>query len=146
AEADRSEDRVLRFMARTPYAVYLGVAGRLREALKMATEAEAFCGSDPDLGAAITGFSPYCMDVLTRGTVMAWLGRPVDGAEVIERAIEIARRRRDAEAGAYAHSMASTVYVLLGNADSALRQARQAVEMGQATGNTLQVIALSSLA
>src|SRR5262249_7231572 len=51
------------------------------------------------------------------------------------RAMEIARRRRDAEAGAYAHSMASILSELLGDADSALRQARQAVEMGEASGS-----------
>src|SRR5262249_12548884 len=71
AEADRLGDPFLRFMARTPYAVYLGVAGRLHEALRIATESEAVCGGDPDLGAGITGFSPYCVDLLTRGVVMA---------------------------------------------------------------------------
>src|SRR5262245_44959301 len=102
ALADRSGDPFLRFMARTPYIAYLAVAGRLRETVRIATEAEALCGGDPDLGAEITGFSPYCVAMMYRGLATAWLGRPVDGAEVIERAIEIVRRRRDAEAGAYA--------------------------------------------
>src|SRR5262245_26764537 len=147
AEADRSGDPFLRFMARTPYGAYLAVAGRLREALRIATEAEALCGGDPDLGAEITGFSPYCIDLVSRGLAMAWLGRPVDGAAVIERAIEIARRRTDAEAGAYAHSFASAVCALLGDTGSALRQARQGLEMPEASGSpTFRVLALQYLA
>src|SRR5262249_53822169 len=147
AEADRSRDPFLRFMARTPYGAYLAAAGRLREAVGIATEAEDLCGGDPDLGAESTGFSPYCIDLAQRGVTMAWLGHPVDGAKVIERAMEIARRRRDAEAGAYAHSMASILSELLGDADSALRQARQAVEMAEASGSPwLRAMALGCLA
>ena len=147
ALADRSGDPFLRFMARTPYGLYLVLAGRLREAVRIATEAEALCGGDPDLGAEITGFSPYCMSLGARGLAMAWLGHLVDGAEVIERAIEIARRRRDAEAGAVAHSLASTVYELLGDGGSALRQARQGLEMAEASGSpALQALALGFLA
>jgi class 3 adenylate cyclase len=137
ALADRSGDPFLRFMARTPYGVYLAVAGRLRETVRIATEAEALCGGDPDLGAEITGFSPYCMNLVARGFATAFLGHPVDAVEVIERAIEIARRRRDVEAGAYAYSAASAVCELLGDGGSALRQGRQAVEMAEASGGPL---------
>jgi class 3 adenylate cyclase/tetratricopeptide (TPR) repeat protein len=147
ALADRSGDPFLRFLARGPYCAYLGLAGRLQEALRIAREAEALCGSDPDLGAEITGFSPYCIDLVSRGLTMAWLGRPVDAAAVIERAIGLARRRRDAEAGAYAHSVASILYELLGDVGSALRQARQGVEMAEASGSpAFQVVALCCLA
>jgi class 3 adenylate cyclase len=147
ALADHWGDPFLRFLARGPYCAYLPIAGRLREAIKIATEAEALCGGDPDLGAEITGFSPYCIDLAQRGLTMAWLGRPVDGAEVIERAIEIAQRRRDAEAGAYAHSMASVVSCLLGDGGSALRHARQAVEMAEVSGSAaFRALALCYLA
>src|SRR5262249_38532402 len=147
ALADRSGDPFLRFLARGPYGVYLGLAGRLQEAFRIAMEEEALCGGDPDLGAEITGFSPYCVDLVSRGLTMAWLGHPMDGAAVIERAIEIARRRRDAEAGAYAHSVASILYELLGDVGSALRQARQGVEMAEVSGSpTFQVVALGYLA
>jgi hypothetical protein len=132
--ADRSGDPFLRFMARTPYSIYLAVAGRLQEAVRIQAEVEALCGGDPDLGAEITGFSPYCSDLAQHGLTMAWLGRPMDGVEVIERAIEIARRRRDVEASAYAHTMASAVCELLGDGGSALRQARQGLEMAEASG------------
>ena len=147
AQADRSGDPFLRFISRGGYAVYLGPAGRLREALRIEEEFEALCGGDPGLGAEITGFSPYCVGLASRGLTMAWLGHPTDGLEVIERALEIARRRRDAEAGAYAHAMASTVYEMLGDAGSALRQGRQAVEMIEASANpTLRAFALCYLA
>src|SRR5262245_16206100 len=147
ALADRSGDPFLRFMARSPYSGYLAVAGRLREAVRIATEAEALCRGDPDLGAEITGFSPYCIAMMYRGLATAWLGGPVDGAEVIERAIEIVRRRRDAEAGAYAHSFASAVCALRGDDGAALRQGRQAVEMAEASGGPLfRAVALAHLA
>jgi class 3 adenylate cyclase/tetratricopeptide (TPR) repeat protein len=147
ALADRSGDPFLRFMARTPYGAYLAVAGRLRETVRIATEAEALCGGDPDLGAEVTGFSPYCMSLVARGFATAFLGHPSDAVEVLERAIEIARRRRDVEAGAYAHSAASAVYEYLGDGGAALRQGRQAVEMAEASGGPLfRALALGYLA
>jgi adenylate cyclase len=147
AEADRSGDPLLRFVARTAYGVYLVLAGRLREGVRIATEAEALCGGDPDLGAEITGFSPYCMTLIYRGLAMAYLGHPVDGAAVIERAIEIAGQRRDAEAGGMAYSMAAAVCGLLGDARSALRQGQHALEMAEASGNPgFRAWALATLA
>jgi class 3 adenylate cyclase len=147
ALADRSGDPFLRFMARTPYSAYLAVAGRLRETVRIATEAEALCGGDSDFGAEITGFSPYCMSLVARGFATAFLGYPVDAVEVIERAIGIARRRRDAEAGAWAHTTASAVYELLGDGGAALRQGGQALEMAEASGGPLfRALALGYLA
>jgi class 3 adenylate cyclase/tetratricopeptide (TPR) repeat protein len=147
ALADRSGDPFLRFMARTPYSAYLAVAGRLRETVRIATEAEALCGGDSDFGAEITGFSPYCMSLVARGFAAAFLGHPVDAVEVIERAIGIARRRRDVEAGAWAHTTASAVYELLGDGGAALRQGRQALEMAEASGGPLfRALALGFLA
>jgi class 3 adenylate cyclase len=147
ALADRSGDRFLRFLARGPFGVFLTIAGRIQEAVRVATEAEALCGGDPDLGTEITGFSGYCMALVGHGLAMAYLGHPVDGAEVIERAIEIARRRRDMEASAFAHSMAAIISELLGDTDSALRQARQGVEMAEASGSPgMRVFSLAFLA
>src|SRR5262249_56609196 len=103
----RSADPFLRFIVRTRYSIYLGVAGRLQEAVRIQAEVEALCGGDPDLGAEITGFSPYCSDLAQHGLTMAWLGRPMDGVEVIERAIESARRRRGVEASAHGRGPAS---------------------------------------
>jgi class 3 adenylate cyclase len=134
ALADRSGDPFLRFMARAPYSAFLAVAGRLQEAVRIHAELGALCGGDPDLGAEITGFSPYCLDLAQHGLTMAWLGRPMDGVEMIERAKEIARRRRDVEASAHAETMGSAVCELLGDGGSALRHARQAVEMAEAIG------------
>jgi class 3 adenylate cyclase len=98
ALADQSEDPFLRFMARCAAAFFFLFAGRLRESVALASEAEALSGGNPDLGAEITGFSPYCAVMGIRGTATALLGRPVDGARVVEQAIEIVRRMRPRDA------------------------------------------------
>ncbi len=99
-------------------------AGRLRESVAIAAEAEALSGGDPDLGADITGFSSYCVTLAFSGAATAWLGRPLDGARVVEQAIEIARQRRDAEAAVWAHTMSVWVHDTLGDADPGLRHVR----------------------
>ena len=135
ALADRSGDPFLRFMARAPFVNMLIPTGRLRESVVGAAEAEALSGGNPDLGTDISGFSSYCVTLAARGAATAWLGRPLDGAHVVERAIEIARQRRDAEATVHAHTLAVYVHEILGDADAGLQQARQAVEIAEATGS-----------
>jgi tetratricopeptide (TPR) repeat protein len=137
ALADRSGDPFLRFMARAPFVSILLPAGRLRESVASAAEAEALSGGNPGLGADISGFSSYCLTLATRGAATAWLGRPLDGARVVEQAIEIARQRRDAEAAVHAHTLAVHVHEILGDADAGLQHPRQAVEIAEATGSGL---------
>src|SRR5438094_5078436 len=147
ALADRSGDPFLRFFARGAFTFMLLMAGRLRESVASEAEAEALSGGDAGLGVEITGFSPYCVDLAARGAATGWLGRPLDGARVVEQAIEIARRRRDAEATVLAHTLAVWVHGILGDGDSGLRHARHAVDIVEATGSgVFRVFALDGLA
>ena len=91
----------------------------------MSEEAEALCGGDPELGADVTGFSPYGLMLVPRAAALTMLGRLEDAAHEAGRAIEIGRRRKDAEVLRAAHDGSASLCALAGDAQGALRHARE---------------------
>ncbi len=130
--ADHSGNDLLRFLARAPLTLVLAVRGDLRGALAIADEEETLCGSDPDVGAQMLGFSPYGMTLVHRGLVLTLLGRLADAAQVLERAIALGQVRRDTEVLIAAHAYTAWLSEFAGDAARALRDAHRAVELVEA--------------
>jgi class 3 adenylate cyclase/tetratricopeptide (TPR) repeat protein len=128
ALADRSGNQLLSFLARFSLQGALVSRGRLREALSRIAEAEALCGGDPEFGAEFTGFSPYGMILGNRATGLRMLGRAETGARELERAMEIARGRKDHDLLVITHGNALGWCELSGDSEIALAHARQAAE------------------
>jgi class 3 adenylate cyclase/tetratricopeptide (TPR) repeat protein len=135
--ADEEGDRVVRFRVRPPFVAALNVAGRLREAIAVAEEAEALCEGDGDLGADATGFSPFGVSLTHRALVLAQLGRLAEAEHQIERALEIARRRKDAEVAILGNNLGAIVAEFAGDSDRMLSRARQATELLAVTAEGL---------
>jgi adenylate cyclase len=143
--ADRSGHPFLRFLARVPRTRAFIIAGRLREADAISGEAEILGDGRPELDSE-AGLSPYGLLLVQRGHALTYLGRPREGTRAIERAIEIARERRDGQLLAFA----SLGYVLpcdlLGETEQMLAHARRGVELAEASGSPwLRALALSAL-
>ena len=92
------------------------------------------CGGDPEFAAVYTGFSPYGLMLLFRATALTFLGRPLEALREAERAIEIARGRKDNELQLMSHTGFVSACEAIGDAAGALAHARQAVELAEGTG------------
>src|SRR4029450_9496508 len=109
----------------------LVIAGRLREAIATADEAEALGRDRPEL-ASESGLSPYGLLLVQRGNALVYLGHPADGARAMEQATELARERRDIGLLGFAPVCHVVACDLLGEAEQALVPARRAVEAAEA--------------
>src|SRR5262249_34489120 len=142
--ADQSGETLLQFIARVGLGFALQVVGQLREAVAVSDEAERLCGGDPEVGAE-PGFSSYGFVLTYRAVALAWLGRLGEAAATAGRAIEIARRRQDAEVLVSGHEAGEWACWLAGDLEGALGHGRQAVEVA-ATGTwAMRVVALTVL-
>jgi adenylate cyclase len=143
--ADQSGNAFLRFVARVPLTRALVIAGRLREAVATSGEALALGQGLPELDSE-TGNSPYGLLLVQRGYALTYLGRPAEGTQAVEQAIELARERRERDLVAFAHVCQVMPCDLRGEAEQALVYARRAMEFAEAGANTwLRALALSAL-
>jgi tetratricopeptide (TPR) repeat protein len=111
----------------------------------MSEEAEALGAGRPELEGE-TGLSPYGLLLVQRGNMLTYLARPAEGAAAIDRAIELARARREAELLAFAHVCRVVPCDVLGEHEQAFAHARRAVEVAESCGNTfLNALAMSAL-
>jgi class 3 adenylate cyclase/tetratricopeptide (TPR) repeat protein len=135
ALADGSGNPLLRFLARFALQGALFGIGRPREALARISEAEQICGGDPEFAAEFTGFSPYGAALASRAMCLVTSGRVAEGMRELERAIEIARARKDNDLLVMAHGNAIISCELAGDVESALLHARQAAEAAESGGS-----------
>ena len=133
--ADASGESVLRLMIRVSLTWLLLQAGRLHEAVATSEEAEAIAAGDADAGADILGFSPFGSVLTLRASALTFLGQLDAARAEIERAVEIGRRRNDAEVLTWANAWAVNLCEVAGLGQEALRHARQAVECGEVLGS-----------
>jgi len=121
-------------------------AGRLDEALACAEEALERTRGDPDMGSELFGRSAY-IDVLDfKGVVLAALGRLGEAAGDLDRALELARQRGEAESLGTTHALYPFLARYTGDAQGALAHAGHGLEIAERTGNALmRVMALLGL-
>jgi adenylate cyclase len=132
--AEGSDNTLLRFMSRMGMTAPLVHGGQLHEALSIIAEAEALSGGDPEFAAFFTGFSPYGFLLVLRGITLTVLGRPTEGVHEVERALEIARGRKDNELFVVSQQGFVVVCEAMGDAAGVLVHARQAIEVAEAAG------------
>jgi len=133
--ADASGESVLRLMIRVPLTWLLLQSGRLHEAVAASVEAESIAAGDADAGADILGFSPFGSVLTLRASALTFLGELGVARATIDRAVEIGRRRNDAEVLSWAHAWAVNLCEVAGLAQEALQHAQQAVECGEVLGS-----------
>ena len=145
--ADQSGQTSLQFIARLGLASALTWAGQLREAVAAGDEVERLCGGDPEVGAdpgSGFGFSPYGTVLVYRAVALAWFGRLGEATATAGRAIEIARRRQDAE-GPWGHQAGELACELAGDIEGALGHGREAVEAAATASWGMRMSALAVL-
>jgi class 3 adenylate cyclase/tetratricopeptide (TPR) repeat protein len=144
SSADASGHPLLRFGARGPAITVFSVAGLLEESVRLSDENEDLCGGDAELLADFTGFSPLAMELVSSADSLIWLGRLADAARALERAVEIARRRGDAEVLVSAHRAQVFWAEFSGDTRDVLRLARQASAQAP-EGSAMRITARGAL-
>jgi tetratricopeptide (TPR) repeat protein len=134
--AEQTQNDFLRFIARLPLSMALGMSGRLREGLVLSEEAEAFARDAPELETE-PGGSPYAALLQQRALMLAYLGRLQEADQTIERAMDVARTRKDGVMLCMAHSRVVRICELTGDAPRALVHARRGMELVGDAGTPL---------
>jgi tetratricopeptide (TPR) repeat protein len=143
--ADASGNPFLRFVARVPLTRAFIIAGRPSEALVASEEAEALGRGRPELESE-PGLSPYGLLLVQRGRALTYLGRPAEGAQTIDRAIALARTRRERELTAFAEICRVMPCGVMGEPEAELAHAQRALEAAESSANTyLRAMSLSAL-
>jgi adenylate cyclase len=143
--ADASGNPFLRFLARVPLTRAFIIAGRPADAIIVSGEALEMGRDLPELEAE-PGLSPYGLILVQRGRALTFLGRPVEGAETMDRAIELARVRQERELMAFAQLCRTLPCHVLGEPEAELEHARRALEAADSSANTfLRALSLSAL-
>jgi tetratricopeptide (TPR) repeat protein len=120
-------DRDIEVAARLLRSPFLSLVGKLREAVAIAAPVLEGSPEAAEVGAAAVGFSPYPFLLSWRGSLLAALGRPVEGLADVERALDLARARPSAELMGWCQLAAANVELTLGNPAAALSHARAAL-------------------
>jgi adenylate cyclase len=143
--ADASGNPFLRFLARVPLTRAFVIAGRLRDALAASEDAEALGRRLPELESE-PGLSPYGLLLVQRGRALTYVGRLAEGAQSIDRAIELARARRERELMAFAQLCRVMPCGVFGDPEAELAHAQRALEAAESSANTyLRAMSLSAL-
>ncbi|MGH7894540.1 MAG: hypothetical protein ACREQL_07720, partial [Candidatus Binatia bacterium] len=138
-------DPFLEFMTRF---AMLGAAmnlGRLEDAIVHFDHCEAVCGGDPEYGTGITGFSVHAYLLAMRGFVLGNQGHWTEALRFAERAIEIARERRDHEMLVIGGAVGCTACEMIGDAPGALAHARGAMRATEAGAEGIRQTAMMNL-
>src|SRR2546428_205118 len=117
--AEQTQNDFLRFIARLPLSSVLAMSGRLREGLALSEEAEAFARDAPELETE-PGSSPYARLLDQRARMLAYLGRLQEADQTIERAMDVARTRKDGWMLLATHWRVVNICELTGDAPRAL--------------------------
>jgi tetratricopeptide (TPR) repeat protein len=121
------------------------MSGRLREGLALNEEAEAFGRDAPELETE-PGSSPYARLLDQRARMLAYLGRLQEADQTIERAMDVARTRKDGAMLLALQGRVVAICELTGDAPRALLHARRGMELvGDATTPLGRVEAFGAL-
>jgi tetratricopeptide (TPR) repeat protein len=143
--AEQSGDVFLRCLVRVPLTRALVVGGRLREAVAMGRDGDELGRDCPQL-ANESGLSPYGLLLVQLGNALAHVGQPADSARELERAMALARERRDTGLVPFVHVCQVTACDLVGEAEQALAHARRGVETAEVSGSSwLRALSQSAL-
>ena len=152
--ADESKDPASRAGSRVGAAYAHSHSGFLAQSLALAEEGEAIAGSDLQLGRDVFGFSYLVWFVVSRGWLLASLGRLEEGRGVYARGLRLARSSGIPENLGWSQSNLSVLAELtgekafeeLGDAEAAALDAlRIAEELGSAFSRAIALSALGAV-
>jgi tetratricopeptide (TPR) repeat protein len=144
--AEATEDFGLRTAALQFLALLRTYAGPVADGLRHVDDLIAAVGGDPEVGARKFGFSPLVRGLLYRSELLCLAGHLDEARADGEAALKLARARSDVEDEIVAGRVLARRLEHTGEPVEDLAWARQAVRVGEDSGNTLAlVVALRTL-
>jgi tetratricopeptide (TPR) repeat protein len=108
-----------------------------REAAGMMERALELADGDVTIGAGPYVVCPYAFTLIFRGAYLVWLGELERGRDLIEQGIRLAREQGDIEVVGWGHVWRTVFAWLSGKTETALADARQALEIAERIGDSL---------
>jgi adenylate cyclase len=136
ALAEESGDPALYMIAAGSLAYWVFSAGSFREAAELHGRALELAGGDLTIAADTYVGCPYAYALMFRGAYLLWLGELEQGRELIERGIKLAREQGDLEVVGWGHLCRTAFAWLSGETDTAVADARQALEIAERIGDS----------
>jgi tetratricopeptide (TPR) repeat protein len=120
---------------------WLGLGGRLAEALARVEELIELARGDPNLGRATMGFSAHAWATLWRGQVLGDLGQLGEARIALDDAVRLARDYEDLETLGWALGTQAGIAWLIGDPADSLACAREAAEIAERSGSSFSRVA-----
>jgi tetratricopeptide (TPR) repeat protein len=134
---------VIRAIGMSTAHIYLGP---LAKGLAWADRGLAACDKDPELGAALIGYSPLAMTRYLRAALLIRMGRLAEARVDAEQSLVLGRSRSEPEIVAWSLAILAHVACLTDDGDP-VASAKEAVSLAEETGNVSSlVIGLEALA
>jgi adenylate cyclase len=111
------------------------ILGDWPESMAILEEGVAVNPEDPTLGADLIGFSPWIWMSAVRGLLNAYMGRPERTLEMIDAALDVARRHGDMEIEGWLHGMYAAYARMTGDLEALGAHGRQAVAIAEKIGS-----------
>jgi adenylate cyclase len=131
ALAEEANDRGFVLAGRAVLTTALTMAGRLLDALDVNDANIRQAPADLSLGADVAGYSPYLLSLAQGASLLASTGRPREGQDYVERALQHVRQQEwtPVELRGWIHVFACLVALDLGDSAAALNHAREAAAL-----------------
>jgi class 3 adenylate cyclase/tetratricopeptide (TPR) repeat protein len=117
--------------------IFIGGAGRNREALVELDRIIELAGGDLQLGRQVIGMSAVLLAILYRAAVLMELGRLPEASSALDDCLRLSREHDDLECLAYARSGRGAVAFFTGEPGDAVGQARGGLELAERLGGSL---------
>ncbi|MHC4342433.1 MAG: hypothetical protein ACYSX0_19740 [Planctomycetota bacterium] len=135
--AEEASDRGLQVALHQRLAFFLDGAGRLEEALAIAEQGLERAGGDVQLGVEVMGWSPYLFLRCLRGGMLVQLGRLAEGEAELVLTRELIHAEGDRDCIFINARVRQMLASWQGDFESALRCAREQVEVSERMGSPL---------
>jgi class 3 adenylate cyclase len=110
--------------------------GEAREAVAIYDRAIELAGGNPSVGAGFIVGCPYAFCHIFKGGALLTLGQLVEARQILERGMKIAREQGDVATVGWGHQWSALLARFVGEPESALGHAQQALEIAERTGDS----------
>jgi class 3 adenylate cyclase/tetratricopeptide (TPR) repeat protein len=135
--AERTDNTALKMNVAIPQSYSLILVGRLRDSAAVSEQVLSMAPGDAQLRSGFLNVDPYAYHLMSRAAIAVEMGEIATAGRGVERALQLAREEEDMENLTWAHGWFVTLAYRTGEVAGALGHARQAVEIAEKVGSSV---------